>query len=151
MISNLRTMTAAGRAEWGPSTKAASKMTREGYRRGREWPHNCHKRTEAGPHLHFLIFGGIHSKASGSPRSDVIVPEGDLITTIPPTSSATSGLQLQPQSGAPGRGPGLGPKRRLACCGEARPPITQQSWPGALQGWRWPIRAENQFVLMTHT
>ena len=121
MISNLRTMTAAGQAEWGPSTKATSEMTREGYRRGREWPHNRHKRTEAGPHLHFLIFGGIHSKTSGGPRSDVIVPEGDLITTIPPTFSATSGFQLQPQSGTPRRGPRPGPKRRLACRREAQP------------------------------
>lgn len=105
----------AGRAEWGPGTKATSKMTREGYHRGPEWPHNCHKRTEARPHLHFLIFGGIHGKASRGPWSDVTVPVGDLITTIPPTFLATSGLQLRPQSGTHRRDPRPGSKRRLAC------------------------------------
>ena len=99
----------------GARTKATSKMTREGYHRGREWPHSRHKRAEAGPHLHSLIFGGIHSKASRGPWSDVTVPEGDWITTIPPTFSATSGCQLQPQSGTHRRDPCPGSECRLAC------------------------------------
>ena len=66
-----------------------------------------------------MIFGGIHSNDSAGPWSEVIISEGDFITTIRPKFSATSALQLQSQNGTHRRDPRLVLERDWRVTGEA--------------------------------